>query len=949
MRRKLTAACSLLIFLVSSTLAQNGSIAGVVMDESNKETLVGATIFIQGMESNGTATDLDGHYLLTDIPAGTYTLVISSMSYQDKNISGVVVESGKVTALDITMTTSSEELQTVVITTDFKSETINSILTIQKNNIAISDGISRDIIQRSPDKSTGDVLKRMSGTTLTDGKFAVIRGLSDRYNTAMINGNVLPSTEPDRKAFAFDLFPSAMLDNLFIYKTAQPDLPGDFAGGIIQLSTRDIPDENFISVSAGTGYNFQSTGKQYYSYQGGSKDWLGVDDGTRAIPDGVPSADVFKDDAETTNAERAEYTKLFPNYWGALPYASSPIDQSYQIAGGLVKQLNEDQIGIIGALTYNNSRSTTFIHRQDYDAAQNSKYDYTDTSYKQNILAGALVNLSYKLGANNKFSVKNSYSINGMDNTTLRGGESFDFTRYVDYEYYEFVSNRLFSTIVSGDHFLTASKLRIKWSAGITHLTRDQPDLRTSFYYKNTIPSFEGDTLYQTFVFNNPTPDGNYRFWSYLEERSELACIDVSYPFNIGKSAQAFKIGGMIQNKDRNFAARSLGYVASSEIYSGDYYGLLTTPRDSIFSDANISEHIFYLEDATIKSDEYVAEQYNTSAYAMFDNKAGEKLRIVWGVRAELFYQILHSFQNGGSSNPDPVDVDSRDIDSTTLPLDLLPSVNIIYSLTDKFNIRLAGSKTVTRPELREFAPFGYYDYESSAFVVGNPELKSTDIYNGDLRFEYYPGLGQIISVSAFYKKFINPIEIRKYDNGYYKQLDPINEDEAVNYGAELELRKNFSFINDKTFFKNLSFNTNIALIKSTVQVEDTAYYGISERPLQGQSPYVVNAGLSYFNPESGFSVTALYNVIGRRIAELGYKNYTDIYENPRPQLDAQASFPLLKDKAMLRFTYADILNQDAIYYQDIDKSGKYEEENDNLITDINSGNKVSLSFTYKF
>lgn len=954
MRNKLTLLCLLcVIFLASitsSALAQTGTITGVIIDESNKETLVGATIAVQGMETSGSATDIDGYYTLVNVPAGTHTLIVRSLSYSDKTIANVVVVGGKITTLDITMVPSSEELDAVVIETDARKETINSILTIQKNNVAISDGISRDIIQRSPDKNTGDVLKRMSGTTITDGKFVVIRGLSDRYNIAMINNATLPSTEPDRKSFAFDLFPSSMLDNLFIYKSAQPDLPGDFAGGIIQLNTRDIPDENFLSLSAGTGYNFQTTGEPYYQYQGGKTDWLGIDDGTRAVPDGVPSSEVYNDLELTTDADRTEYTKLFGNYWGALPFASSPLDQSYQLAGGMVKKLVRDQIGFIGALTYNNSRSTNLIHREDYDALQNNKYDYRDTSYKQNVLAGALLNITYKLGSNTKFSLKNSYSINGTDNTTLRGGTSYDFTRDVNYEYYEFTSNRLLSSIVSGDHYLPASNIKLRWSGGVTHLVRDQPDLRTSLYYRGFEPVFEGDTVYQTFAFYNPTPDGNFRFWSYLEEKGNFASLDISYPFQIGAKTQTFKFGGSLFNKHRDFAARLMGYVVGNAFYSNpDYYSYLTLPRDVIFSEENISESIFFLEDATTKSDSYNAEQTNSALYAMFDNVAGNKWRIVWGVRTEFFRQQLNSYFNSASSTPDPIFIDTKEMDTVGLPFDILPSINVIYSLTDKFNIRVSGSKTVTRPELREFAPFGYYDYESSAFVVGNPDLLATDIYNGDVRFEYYPGFGQILSASFFYKHFVNPIEIRKYDNGIYKQLDPKNEDEAKNYGAELEIRKNFSFMGDASVLQNFSFSTNLAYIKSVVQIEDTAYFGISERPLQGQSPYVINAGLTYFNPENGFSVTTLYNLIGRRISELGYKNYIDIYEAPRPQLDAQASLPVLKDNGMIRFTYADILNRDAIFYQDIDGSGKYEEENDNRITQINTGNKISISFTYKF
>ncbi|HMZ88190.1 MAG TPA: carboxypeptidase-like regulatory domain-containing protein, partial [Chitinophagales bacterium] len=289
----------LAFLLITATIAgkaQNGMISGVIIDGKTAETLIGANVLIKEKAGTGSSTDIDGRYKIDDLEPGTYTVEISYISYDTKTVPGVEVKPGQVTSLDVTLTSGLMELTVVEVKARPRQESLNTVLAFQQKNIAPSEVISRDIITSTPDKNTGEVLKRMSGTTITDGKFVVIRGLSDRYNLALVNGNLLPSTEPDRKTFAFDLFPSAMLDNLIVIKAAQPNLPGDFAGGIIILNTRDIPDKPFISISAGAGYNTISTFKEYYTYTGGKTDWLGIDDGTRQLPAGFPvSQDLFDD------------------------------------------------------------------------------------------------------------------------------------------------------------------------------------------------------------------------------------------------------------------------------------------------------------------------------------------------------------------------------------------------------------------------------------------------------------------------------------------------------------------------------------------------------------------------------------------------------------------------------------------------------------------------------
>lgn len=933
--------------------AQTGTIAGTIIDAENSQTLIGATVRVEGLSGVGTITDIDGRYRITDLPPGNYTIVVTYISYKEKSISDIQVEAGEVAIVDAVLETElANALGDTVVQIIYKrrQESLATGLTMVKQNIAISDVITRDIIAKSPDVNVADVTKRMSGTTLMDGKFVVIRGLSDRYNIALVNGNLLPSTEPDRKTFSFDLIPSALLDNLFIYKTAQPNLPGDFAGGIILLNTRDIPDENFFSVSIGTGYNTLSTFKQYANYTGGTKDWLGIDDGIRQLPENFPiNRDKFVD---LTDEEKANFGKEFAP-WGSVMHPSSPLNQSYQLSGGIVKSVGKiGEFGLIAALTYNNSNITTLSVRNDYDNITDPIYEYNDDQYKNQILWGGMLNLSYKINDNNKLSLKNSYTVNSADITTLRTGTNYSRAVYVKNEYYDFSSNQLASSILNGDHVLNGSKIKIHWGAGVNTLVRDQPDYRTVNYSKNISPAYEGDTLFIMSPSPLVSPDILGIFYSYMEEKTYTGMLDFNVPFNIGTAKQIFSFGGFYLNKERIFDGRSLGVATSNDIYfNPDYYNIISEPVNELLSPENFSDSLFYINEITNPSDSYTASQLNKAVYGMLDNKIGKDIRIVWGVRAEFFTQILHSFFYSGGTEPIPVEVNTTESDSMGLKFDLLPSINVTYALTEKTNIRVAGYKTVARPELRELATFGFYDIETNSSVTGNPSLLATDIYNADLRVEHFFKGPEFISASLFYKKFNNPIG-QRFFFGSIRELKPINDSVGTVLGGEFEFRKSLSFISKKVkFFEYLTFNTNLALINSNVllHVADTALAGTSERELQGQSDYVINFGLSYSHPTTGISATVLFNQIGTRISEYGNSQYPNIYENPRPLLDAQLSIPFLDEKGTVKLNLSDLLNKEAIYYQDLNGDKKFDADIDNTIRSIDNGAKISLSVNYKF
>ncbi len=932
-----------IVIITKVAISQNSSIKGKVIDEKNGETLPGAVVLIQGTTTGGN-TDLDGNFTIGNVAPGKYNLVCKLISYNTKTITDVIVKEGEPTILTISMGTASTELGVVEVTATISKETNSNLTMMQKNNASLSDGISSESIRRSPDKNTSDVLKRVSGASIQDNKFVVIRGLSDRYNTAMINGLPLPSTEPDRKAFSFDIFPSNMLDNMMIYKTANPDLPGDFAGGVIQINTKDIPDENFISFSAGAGYNSQSTFKEYQTYKGSKTDCLGYDKTERILPTGLPETDQYIQQISSP-ATRYETSKLFNSNWSIDTKKSSPLAQNYQLSFGENMKLFKNDFGIVGALTYNYSRKLQTINRQDFNPDKSQLFEFDDKSYRENILWGAMLNFAYKIGENNKISFKNMYSTNSEDAVIERYGKNFENDQINYATSMQYTSNTLLSSQLMGDHLLTKSKIKIKWGVDYNNTKRVVPDMRRMYYYKNITPSgSESDSVFTAYV-PVGAPSSTYagRFYSALNEDLYAGYLEAAIPFNLFKQKQTFKIGGTEQFKTRSFDARVFGYVINN-VGTFDW-SYLTLSQDSIFDQNNIANNGFVIKELKNPSNLYTASSNLTAGYAMFDNNLTKNLRLVWGVRVENFNQILNSKSYGGD-----------DIKIDTTYLDVLPSFNLTYAVTEKANIRAAGSRTVARPEFRELAPFTFYDFNTNAAVVGNPSLVRTNITNADLRYEWYPGYGQILSATVFYKHFQNPIEqIIDLSSGAGSRIYTYqNVLSAQNYGFEAELRFKLNMLD--SIFKTEQFDrftvfTNFTYIKSEVNLSNVATAVTDDekyRPMQGQSPYIINAGIQYQNDSIGLAISLLYNKIGRRIFLVGSNGYRNIYEAPRDLFDIQISKKIFKN-GEIKFNINDVFNQMNVFYQDQNDSKKYEEDEDTRITGIKFGTNYSLSLSYKF
>lgn len=895
-----------------------GKISGKIFDKVNNEPLIGSAVLVHG-SNIGTQTNFDGIYELNNLNPGTYKLVFKYVSYETKIVDGIVVSAGKVTNLDMSMAESGVALKEVLVTSSFKKESLGAMYTLQKNNISISDGISSDIIKKSPDKNTSDVLKRVSGASIQDNKFVVIRGLSDRYNTATINNAMLPSTEPDKKAFSFDIIPSNLIDRITINKTASANLPADFAGGVIQVVTKDIPEENFLDFSTSIGINTQSTFKKFISNGHSASDYLTLSNSDRTLSNEFPSN--RQKYASSSLASQLSATKSMKNLYGEEVSTALPT-QSYQITLGNKKALKNDaSFGSIVSLTYRNDQRINPSDRFDYDGP-NASYAYKNTQYKFTTNVGALANFTYVNG-NNRFSVKNLYNRVYDEAYLDRYGDNVNNLNSIRFNSNELTQKSLLNSQLEGSHKISANDAKLNWNLNIASIQSSQPDLRTIFYNR---PIDQTDAPY-TLVDRN-----SRRFFSNLSETNYGGNVSAAIPFTLFEQKGSMKIGVLTLAKQRSFSARIFNYTKANFASSDS---LLMLPKDQIFASENISANGFVLNEFTNNSDKYYATSALNAAYIMFDNQLSTKLKLNWGVRMEAFTQSI-----------DAKDASSNKVNSNNTYLDVLPSMNLTYELNGKSNIRFSSSKTVSRPEFRELAPFEFYDFASSTSLIGNPNLKRSENYNIDARYELYPSAGEAFTFTMFYKKFINPIEqiVNSSSNADLRRLSYDNAKEANTYGLELEFRKKLGFINFSEVFEQITVFSNAALMYSKV---DLANQGGIERALQGQSPYLVNAGIQYNSKDNGYTASLLYNRIGQRIYTVGFQGYPDIYEKSRDVMDLQFSKKIMKRKAEIKLNISDLFNQSQVFYQNMDVKKSYSENNDRIISTMKFGTTVSIGFSY--
>ncbi len=938
-----TIVIAMLFALITIAQSGGGTLKGTVTDKKSGETLIGTVVKVDGT-TLGVSTDLDGGFDLRNVPPGTYTVRFNMIGYAVQAVSDVVISEGKTTQLNTGLLEATAQLAEVQVTAKANRESSLGLMNDLRDNSAIAVGVSQEQIKRSPDKNVGEVLKRASGVSVQDNKFVVVRGLADRYNTGMLNGMPLSSTEPDRKAIGFDLFPSNAVQSVVITKTATPDLPGEFAGGVVQINTKEIPDKNTFSVALSTGLNSQSTFKNYASYPKGGSDWLGLADGSRTLPSGFPSTQVYNN-IHTTLQQRGDYSTLFPNTWKVSTDGKMLPNVGLQVAGSRRVAIGaKNSFGALGSVTYSNYRRYVEAVHNDYNYSANAnvreyQFAFNDKQYSLNTFVGGLLDFGLNLGENNTISLKNIVGINGKDMTTLREGTDNQSGSRVRANSAEFTSTSSISNQFQVKHKGREWGDDLRFGLSRAQVQREVPDLRKMVYQTATLDP--GDSAYYAEVPGSPTPSTSGRYFGHLLDVTWTGALDYRVP--IKKDKHYVKTGVMYNTKNRDYWSRVLGYthVGGQDPAIDQLLYTPNIPQEELFRPENIGYHKITIGDITRANDAYTADQTVMAGYVMLDDRIAKKLRVIWGVRYEIFDQNLHT------------------LSLTLKPLlynnhreDVLPSVNLICELSDRHTIRAAISRTVARPEMRELSANAYYDFTSNYLLQGNPLLVPGTMDNYDLRYEFYPSSGQLISVGAFYKKFTDPIEqiflaanTRIYS--YHNQLLG-----AFDRGVELELRVKLSSIpglDHAAYLDNITLFGNAAWIESEVDQSNEKNVSEPKRPLQGQSPYVINGGLDLRDAKRGIGFTVLFNRIGERIAYVGDGSTPDIKERPRSVLDVQVMKTLIKDKGEVRLTAGDVLNNPAVFYQDLDHNNRYDEKTDYLMQRFLYGVNWTVAFSWKF
>ncbi len=921
----LSAIALLLSFL---GIGQNIRLSGQIFDQRN-QPIPGASVSAVGTIKVQQAANAEGRYTL-DLAAGTYEVSVSAVGMNTKLISGVVVGNGLDNVLDVILDDKKDELENVVVRTTRRQESTNTVLAFQKNNTAVSSGLAADFIKRTPDNNTGEVLKRVAGASIKDDKFVVVRGLSDRYNSAMINGALLPSTEPDKKAFSFDVVPSALVDNIIINKTATPEMTGEFTGGLVQITTKDIPTKNALSFGFSLGFNTQSFGKDFVSNKRSSTDWLGFDDGQRDLPASYPTK--FGAYNRLSPDERYAISRDFNDQvWSEENSKAGPI-QSYNVTWSNVEKSKKgNAFGSVVGINYRNSKLLyPTVQRSVFETNGQNIFDYNDAQNRYSTNWGGLVNFAYSFGKT-KIAFKNIFNQLFEDNYYNRTGDNNDNLQEINMRSSFLNQRSLYSTQLELTHSF-ANRMKFTGNVNYSWNHKEQPDLRVQTFAR-PIGSSGPASL------NNRGNNTN-RFWSNLTDQGIGWQGKLDMPFTMGQSKQMVSVGGGSLLRVRDFSATIFG------VNDPGTPSLSQAPYDQIFNKENFGPQGFqYITDLQNITDKYFGASALTNAFVQFDNKIGDKWRMVWGLRAEYFEQLI--------------DAPTKDTvpDVNTDKFDLLPSANLTFSPNRKSNIRFGISRTVARPEFREIAPFAFFNFEDLASTTGNPNLKRSSIINADLRYEFYPKAGELLSAGVFYKSFADPIELRLNSTSgpLLRIYEFQNAKSAVLYGAEFEFRKALGFLDSKeeSWLDNLYFNGNASFLYSKVTLtnidpSNPEKSGTVNRPLQGQSPYLINAGFQY-SGDKGLSFSALYNVIGQRLTFVGNQSFGDIYEKPRNLVDLQISHKVFHKRGEVKFQVSDLLNQDFILYEKpiFKTETAYDPAVDRAFTKFKYGTTFTVGFTY--
>jgi len=885
-RRLVGALVALFLGLPAATQAQDqGRIVGRVLNGQTAEPLVSVQVYISD-GALGSLSALDGRYVIRNVPAGTYRVTAQLIGYATKTVTDVVVSAGQSATLDITLESQAVMLEEITVTSTAERGTNTALMTERRLSVVVSDAIGEEQISRSPDGDAAAALKRVPGLSVVDGKYAYVRGLGERYSSTTLNGAPLASPEPDKKVIPLDVIPSELLSSIVTSKSYSPDQPGDYAGGLVQLRTRDFPSNRILSVSASGGWNSVSTFQQGLGYAGGGHDFLGFDDGTRDMPAVIPrnqrvSRSNFSQDA------LQDMGRAFQGDWGPTP-RDLPINGGLSLSYGDDFDLSDTQrLGFIASANYASDYSVRANMVERVFAASGAadpEVDYNGALADRAVTLGGLVNITYQPAPSHQLKLATVY--NHVSNDVSREFVGFNLDSNTDQRNsrIQFLEQTLLNSQLEGEHRLGfVGGATLNWRGAYTQASRYEPSTRESLYRE-----FAGDFLWDDFiqsgsVFHQDMVDDGFNGGGSLK-----------LPFEVRDAPASIAVGGSFERKDRGAYTRRFRFRPQSGGIVDSSVRLLS-PNELFGGDgAYIAPDGFEIQEATFRTDNYDAVQNIDAAYAMLDFELLDGFRVSGGARIERSLQTVTPKDLWDTGLPG---VEGAELEST----DVLPAFNATLALNGTMNLRGSASRTLARAQLRELAPFSFADYAGGYLVVGNPLLQGTRISNFDLRYEWFRTPQSVFAVSGFYKRFEAPIEVAVLPSSELIKTW-VNGASGDDYGVELEMRSDLGRLGGP--FTDVTLNGNLTLITSSVATggvidvylpgtgASQLALGSRDRPLQGQSPYVVNVGLTWA-PLGGASASVLFNRFGERIDAVAAEGLPDIYESARNQLDAVVEWPI--------------------------------------------------------
>jgi outer membrane receptor protein involved in Fe transport len=931
------------LFISTLAFGQQGTLTGKVTDKKTGEGVIGANVVVAGTVQ-AAPVGVDGSYELP-LPAGTYTINITNVGYKQMSFPGIVVTSGAKTTLNAVMAEDATSLSEVTVTGVKQTGTEVALIQDLKKSEVVVSGMSNDQIVKTLDRDAAEVVKRIPGVTVQSNNFIVIRGLAERYNTVLLNDALTPSAEVDTRSFSFDILPSSVIDRVLIFKSGAPELPGEFGGGVVKVYTKNSVLENSTTFSvSGWARNGTTFKNGYQQSSRSSTDFLGFDNGLRKMP-GAIDDQPYVTNTDLTPEQLKQAGSSLRNEWKPTLSKAAP---DLRASLGLTRkfELGSVYLSNVTSISYANTHEQYDVTRQRFETGSgNFIFNYNDLRSQTGTRLGIIHNWQLRLNDHNRVEFRNFLNQYGTDEVIHRtgldnaqGGDGVERDNYA----LHYQSRTIYSGQLDGNHDVGKAKsTTLNWQTGYNYVFRNEPDyrrFRTERVFGSTDP----------FVVTT-SPNGNQydgsSYFSKLNENTYMLSGQLEKRLRGRDTTQVnqykLRAGFYTEYKERTYDSRYFSYVSGGDDFDRAKYASL--PIEQIFSPENLDPVTgFRLQEGTdaTGNDQYRANNTLLAGYLSAVAPISDKFNISGGVRAEYNRKFLRK----------------GDDTSTNLPYEekkllFLPSINSTYNFNDRSLLRLAAAETVNRPEFREVAEYSYYDFANNANIKGNANLRTARIYNADLRYEFYPSRSELLSVGIFYKKFKDAIEqVTAVATGNSLELGYSNAAQAYDVGVEVEARKSLVGLTQSAFLQRFQFVLNASFIKSRVTLNDTSGTGTdNNRPLQGQSPYVVNAGVFYQDDARQWQVSAQYNVIGPRIlfASSNPQNYT-IFDMPRHVVDLAVTkgFGPHLD---VRVGIQDLLNQYTRQYYDLDRNGNVSGNETGAFGLYRRGQYSTVGVTYKF